>query len=288
VSLGEWENLVVLDVQIMTEADLPMGMRLKADNGWNQTESDWRRYLELQPDGCFVAVLNGESVGTVTTCIFGSVAWIAMMLVDSAHRGKGVGKALMRHALKFLEGQQARTIRLDATALGQPLYEKLGFVAEYSLNRYEGILPAAESVPGVEPLHAGDMDDALELDRVVTKTDRRKLFLRLAKEFPNAFRAVRRDARLEGFLATRPGARALQVGPCLANSTAGLLLLDDARHRFGGSRVYIDVPAGNAAAARWAEQAGLAVQRRLLRMCRGPALDEQVNLLWSSSGPEMG
>jgi GNAT superfamily N-acetyltransferase len=286
--LGHLENEFVLDVQIMTEADVPWGMRLKAANGWNQTEADWRRYLELQTDGCFVAVLDGESVGTVTTCIFESVAWIAMMLVDSAHRGKGIGKALMRHALKFLQGGRVRSIRLDATVLGQPLYEKLGFVAEYSLNRYEGILPAGEPAPAVGPLRSDDMEAVLQLDRTVTRTDRRKLLPRLATEFPGSFRAVRRGDRLEGFLGARPGARALQIGPCLAEGTAGLPLLDDARHRYGGSRVYMDVPAGNEPAARWAEDAGLTVQRRLLRMCYGPALDEQVNMLWCSSGPEMG
>src|SRR5208282_6574752 len=62
----------------MTGADLPLGMRLKGSNGWNQTEADWRRYVELQPDRCFVAVLDDTPVGTLTTCIFGPVAWVGL------------------------------------------------------------------------------------------------------------------------------------------------------------------------------------------------------------------
>src|SRR5947209_18008666 len=54
----------VIHIRLMAEADLPFGMRLKAANGWNQTEADWRRYLELQPDGCFLAELDGKPVGT--------------------------------------------------------------------------------------------------------------------------------------------------------------------------------------------------------------------------------
>ena len=77
------------DIRIMNAADIPLGMRLKEQASWNQTEADWQRYLELQPDGCFVASLDGEAVATLTTCVFGPVAWIAMVLVDLRSRRRG-------------------------------------------------------------------------------------------------------------------------------------------------------------------------------------------------------
>src|SRR5271166_6332252 len=83
---------LVMHIRLMTAADVPLGMRLKQQNGWNQLEADWVRALDLQPDGCFVAELDGTPVGTVTTCIFGAVAWIAMMLVEETMRGRGLGK----------------------------------------------------------------------------------------------------------------------------------------------------------------------------------------------------
>ena len=127
-------------IRTMTIADLPQGMRLTALAGWNQTPADWHRFLKLQPDGCFVAVMDGQCVGTATAFIFESVAWIAMVLVDPNYRKHGLGTALMNQALTFT-GQ--RTVRLDATALGQPLYAKLGFVGEYELTRYAGVLADA-------------------------------------------------------------------------------------------------------------------------------------------------
>jgi GNAT superfamily N-acetyltransferase len=87
----------------MTVADVPLGMRLKEQAGWNQTEADWRRFLDLEPEGCFVAELDGQPVGTTTTCVFGSVAWVGMVLVDPAVRGRGVGRSLMKHALDWLD-----------------------------------------------------------------------------------------------------------------------------------------------------------------------------------------
>ena len=77
----------------------PWALRLKESAGWNQVESDWTRLLDLQPDGCFVAELNGIPAGVVTTCRFGIVAWIAMMLVDELFRSRGIGRALMMCAL---------------------------------------------------------------------------------------------------------------------------------------------------------------------------------------------
>ena len=83
----------MIRVRPVTTADLPLGLGLCRAAGWNQTEADWRRFLDLQPDGCFVAELDGAAVGTTTTCVFGRVAWVAMVLVAGPARGRGVGAA---------------------------------------------------------------------------------------------------------------------------------------------------------------------------------------------------
>src|SRR5438552_875414 len=96
-------------VRPMTAADLPLGLRLSHQAGWNQTEADWKRLFACQPDGCFVAEWDGTPVGTTTTAIFGEVAWVAMVLVDEAARGRGVGTALVGHALEFLDRRRIPT-----------------------------------------------------------------------------------------------------------------------------------------------------------------------------------
>src|SRR5690242_1093130 len=104
----------------MTSADMPLALRLREQAGWNQTEADLRRFLDIAPEGCFVAELDGLGVGTVAAFTFGPVAWIAIVPVDEAHRGHGIGKALMRYTLDWLDARGIRSIRLDATPLGQP------------------------------------------------------------------------------------------------------------------------------------------------------------------------
>jgi GNAT superfamily N-acetyltransferase len=282
------EGLRVIRVRAMTAADLPLGMRLKQQAGWNQTEADWRRFLDLEPDGCFVAELDGRPVGTSTTCVFGPVAWVAMVLVEETVRGRGVGTALTAHALAFLDGRGVRSVRLDATPLGRPVYENLGFVAEYQLARSEGTLPGGPEVPGVEPARPEDLNELFDLDRAVTATDRRNMLARLFRERPESVRVVRRGGRVEGFLTARPGSRALMLGPCLASAEAGPLLFADACRRYAGKYVYIDIPLANSAAVALAGAAGLGVQRHLLRMGRGPTVRERLAELWASSGPEKG
>ncbi len=280
----------MIAIRPMTAADLPLGMRLKDRAGWNQAEADWRRYLRLGRDGCFVAELDGTPVGTAVAFVFGPVAWVAMVLVDEAVRGRGVGTALVRHALAFLDGRGVRSVRLDATPLGRPVYEKLGFVAEYPLTRYEGVLrPADGGGPEVEPVAAGGLLRALRLDWETTQTNRVGLLTRLYDEAPDAFRVVRRGEECLAFLTSRPGSRATQLGPLAArDEAAARALLADAARRLAGRRVFIDVPLPNAAAVRAVEALGLAAQRPLLRMGRGEPVRERLEWLWAGSGPEKG
>jgi GNAT superfamily N-acetyltransferase len=279
----------VIRLRSLTEADLPFGIHLTTQAGWNQTAADWRRACELQPDGCFLAELDGAAVGTLATCVFGSVAWIALVLVDAAVRGRGVGTALMRHALAYLERQGVRSVRLDATPLGQPVYEKLDFIAQFALARYEGIMPGGTNTAGVERGTPDHWEDVLRLDRAVTATDRRKLLTRLFTETPDALAVCRRGTAVHGFVTSRPGANAIQVGPCLATTReAGEALLAHTRWTYAGQRVYIDVPVENRPAVQAVADMGFTVQRPLLRMCRGEPVQEHVEELWASAGPEKG
>lgn len=277
----------MIRVRGMTFADLSLGLRLRQQAGWNQTAADWARFLSLQPDGCFVAEWDGIPAGTVTTCVFGPVAWVGMMLVEASRRGHGIGRALMTKALAFLDDRGVRSVRLDATPQGEPLYRSLGFVPQFRLGRWEGELRGGEGVSGVEVGRVQDWDSILRLDREATGTDRRKLLLELFHEYPRELRVVRSGGAVAGYLTARRGLRALYVGPCLATAEAGPLLLADAWQRHAGQEVILDIPA-NHAAATWVRQHGLREQRPLLRMCRGDLVVERLPQLWASSGPEKG
>ncbi|MEN6336373.1 MAG: GNAT family N-acetyltransferase [Phycisphaerales bacterium] len=272
----------------MTITDIPLGLRLTRQAGWNQLEADWLRFLAMQPDGCFVGELDGQAVATTVTCVLGPVAWIAMVLVETTARRQGIATALLRHALDFLDGSGVETVRLDATSAGRPVYEKLGFRPEYLLTRYEGIVP--EGIERAGAIHAGEREygEIVAFDQETTGTPREKMLTPLFKESPQGVHVVRREGRLEGYVSLRRGANATQIGPCIATPSAGETLLCGALSFCAGRRVFIDIPGDNVPAVEVAQRCGLQPQRQFTRMCRGEPVRDQPAFIFASSGPEKG
>lgn len=282
----------MLRIRPMTEEDLPLGMRLKSQAGWNQTAEDWQRFLAMQPVGCLVAELDGVAVGTAVVTGFEKVAWVSMVLVEQSVRGRGIGKALMNRAIELAAESGYTTIRLDATPLGQPLYESLGFVPQYELTRYAGMASATSAASislAVRIAGPTDFAEILAIDYSATSTRRDKFLLRLFAEQPDAVRVAEVNGQIAGYLTTRLGSDAIQLGPCIAESAkAGKALLSDALMRYAGNRIYWDLPSSHSEATSLAHSAGLTPQRQLTRMCRGENVNDDVAKLWASSGPELG
>src|SRR5215510_2795959 len=126
-----------MHLRIMTEQDVPDGLRLNTLSGWNQTAADWRRFLETSSRGCFVMEHDGGVVGTATTiCYENRFAWIGMVLVDPEYRKQGIGTELLKKTIELLDSEHIGTMKLDATPQVKPLYTKLGFVEEYEIERW--------------------------------------------------------------------------------------------------------------------------------------------------------
>jgi GNAT superfamily N-acetyltransferase len=292
----------MIEIRPMTIDDVPLGLRLTQQAGWNQTESDWLRFINMEPTGCFVAELDGASVGTTTTCVLGQVAWIAMVLVDVNARGKGVGTQLLEHSLRYLKQRNVETVRLDATPAGQPIYARLGFKPEYELARFEGtsqiVQPTGYTLkaPRCTLITPEIFADIIEFDHCMTGTDRTKMLTRLFEEFPQDIRFIGHGGRpalsevegIDGFAAMRPGANAVQIGPCIATADAGPPLLCDALARCAGRAVFVDIPLCNTDAVKIAQLSELRIQRRFMRMYLGQKVRDNINALWASSGPEKG
>ncbi len=81
-----------------------------------------------------VATSGGQVVGMVTLCVYrtltGPKAYLDHLVVAPAHRRRGIGRALVRHAAE--QARAAGAPRIDLTAgeqkqAGRALYESLGF-----------------------------------------------------------------------------------------------------------------------------------------------------------------
>jgi len=306
----------MISIRKMTADDIPLGMRLKEAAGWNQTETDWRRHLKLEPEGCFVASCDDTPAATLAVTIFGGdasgvgrtrpTAWIAMVLTDPSFRRRGLANALLSHAIEFCEARGVREIRLDATEMGRPVYEKLGFAVTFDLTRWRGAardMPQAASAVGAIGLRAMTAEDLADgeladLDRLATGEDRRRLLAALRDDLPEAALAASTDPRelsaVLGFALARRGSRALQIGPVVARTESlGVGLLHAALAASAGNEIVVDVPDRNGPATAIVREAGLQPERSFHRMVRRAApceatSDPGASALWASAGPEFG
>jgi len=87
---------------------------------------------------------NGAIVGTLTLVVFrvptGMRAWIDDVVVDETVRGRGVGEALTRTAIRLAAEKGARSLELTSRPSREAanrLYRRLGFtIRETNLYRY--------------------------------------------------------------------------------------------------------------------------------------------------------
>jgi GNAT superfamily N-acetyltransferase len=282
------QSNAAVEIRLLFEADIPAAMQLKEAAGWNQTEADWRRLLRLEPNGCFGAIKDGRLVGTTTTTIHGDLAWIGMVLVEQQERRQGIAAKLMNVALDYLQ-DKVDTIKLDATSLGQPVYEKFGFEVESEVERWTG---TARSTGGAtsSPINDAAVRDVLQLDRTAFNADRSKLIEMLINDAcvpPVLVRAS--DGALSGYALARSGTKKTYVGPVVARDPHVLeTLLDEMLAQLAGSEVYIDINKECVVDTSLLSDRGFVRERNLIRMVKGRPSQKTSPLVVAIAGPEVG
>ena len=280
-------------VRCFRPEDIAFADQVRRLAGWNQTEHDWRGYLEFEPHGCFIAEVGGFPVGTATTIRYGDCfGWIGMVLVHPERRRLGVGSQLLRRAIAYLQTTGVSSIKLDATPTGKKVYVPMGFVDEYEISRYEGVAPAVapEAATAVTLFSPGDLDAVSRFDAPVFGADRTRVLSALRGRNHAWCFIVRDRSGVTGYLIAREGAAAIQVGPWVArNLVSATSLLRAFFGRVGGRRIFVDVPAPNETGNELMRQYGFTVQRTLMRMYLGknPHPGEP-SLVYSTGGPEKG
>jgi len=265
-------------IRRLTEHDIPACLDLSSQAGWNQTWQDWRRLVRIQPDGCFGIETDGRLVATTTVvCYERDLAWIGMVLTHRDYQRRGYARELLKCALEYTDFRGVRSVKLDATDAGKPLYATLGFVDEHPVERWRrerqalGASTAAEEGP-VE----------LALDRRAFGADRSRLLLALAQEQPA-------HALGPGYVLQRPGRIARYLGPCVAQTAAVARALISAALAVEPLEPWFwDLLPTNAAAMEIAQDLGFTPARKLVRMFRGERTRGDDTLVFGCAGFEVG
>jgi GNAT superfamily N-acetyltransferase len=279
-----------ISFRTMTSADIAAGLALCRASRWNQTRRDWELFPRLSPDGCRVAVKGERVIGTVTTVLYEDrFSWIGMVLVDPAERGQGIGTQLMQEAMQALRDQ--RSIRLDATPAGHPVYRKLGFMDEYGLSRMEGA--AAEIAAGdnpARPMTLADLPGVREMDRRVFGADRGAMLEWMFEGAPAYAWIVTDGDGVAGYSFGRHGFNFEHLGPVVARDRqTARCVVSACLNRSAGRSFILDASRHDPDWRRWLESIGFREQRPFIRMFYGenryPGLPE---FQFAILGPEFG
>lgn len=282
-----------LDVTLRTmrPADIAGGLRLCRSAGWNQLARDWELFLAMAPDGACVAEAGGQVVGTATTMPYGAVfGWIAMVLVDEAFRGRGIGTRLLDEALVRLA--DVPLARLDATPAGYPIYLKRGFVEEYRLQRMQVTAPAGLPPPpeSIQPMTPADLPEVAAMDEAAFGVNRAAVLAWMLEGAPEYAWVARKSGRAVGFVTGRHGHAFAHLGAIVASDAAVARQLAEACLRPHAGRPFVLDATPHSPAWRQAlEVLGFEALRPLIRMTRGTApIPGDPSTLFAALGPDLG
>ncbi|WP_191304964.1 GNAT family N-acetyltransferase [Lentzea cavernae] len=209
-------------------------MKLITDRGWAWTPAQWEMMLALGPG--YGAFDSSGLLGTALTTPYPEMQAISGVLVASWAGRRGIGTRLMSEVLEIDPSV------LYATAMGEPLYARLGFHPVGETADFHGVF-------GGEPAgvsRAGTPSDAAalaELDREVSGYTRPVLWERLLDP-ASPYAVLVSDG---GVIATRPNPDGVTIGPLIAPSaSAACEMITDVAA--GAGRVRVDTHDADVAA----------------------------------------
>ena len=264
----------------LTIADVPAAMALSTEAGWNQTADDWKMLIELSPQGCLAIEIDGEIASTATLTCYGTrLAWVGMVLTRIKHRGQGYAMRLLKETLRVADELGIESVKLDATDLGQPLYEKLEFRAEQPVERWwraghENANTKSTPEPAAPNWQSADPD--------AFGVDRQALLEKLAQ----------RNAPFttgNSYLLARSGREISYLGPSVCEGpTTARRLMEHALQRPSEGGWFWDVMAANKSAISLMQDLGFGPKRHLLRMVRGKDVRGNESAIYALAGFELG
>lgn len=280
-----------LEIGHLAVEEIDHATALVAEAGWNQTEADWRIFLDL---GTVYAMrAAGKVIATAATLPYGGrFGWISMVLITGAYRRQGLATRLMERCIADLTAAHMVPI-LDATPAGRAVYLGLGFEDSWPFQRMllkERVTPDASAHPAeIEPVTDDNWQALCAYDARYFGADRSAVLSRLRGRLQEAEALIRRNGKIAGFLLGRSGRRAAQIGPLVADDDeAASRLLHHAVNRVAAP-VYIDVMDDKQRLLAALAAAGFVHERPYTRMMlRRNESFQDLARTFAVAGPELG
>ena len=200
----------------MLESDIEFAKSLTDSENWGNSIEDWRRLLGISIP--LIAYEGESSLGVTTAFDYGNLGMIGNVVVSSQSRGKGVGKILLKEAMKRLES--CKSVRVQSRMEVTSFYKELGFLPEgmstqfrldsdmksfqpFDIGSDENIAPAE-----------GYMDEILAIDQRQFGGDRSQFLKEINDYLPQcSFVALGEDGSVKGFIMAKGEDFWYEIGP---------------------------------------------------------------------------
>ncbi len=261
---------MALAIRPFTLEDVPFGMMLTDAEEWYRVPQDWARLLRIEPEGAFLAVADGVPAGTAAVVGLDRMAWIHSMIVLKELRHKGIGRALLKSCLAFVDARGIPTTKLDSVGGVEPFYARFGFREEYPSWRL--LADPGGGTPKAPRMRPKDYEGVFAFDRASTGLDRRRALTAILADYPDRAFLIRARGRLRGYIILRKGEHRDPVGPWVADPEdpgSAADLLASALAVAGKQKLRMCVGGYHEEALRIAEEHGFVRADHSTRMVRG-------------------
>jgi len=268
----------VIQIRTMEHSDVEFAKSLTDIEQWGHLESDFKRLIGFDPEGCFVAWQGDNRVGIATTVSYGDYAFLGNIIVKKEKRGASIGPKLMRHAVKYLDEKGIKTIELDGVFSAVAMYRYMGFQDKYRSLRFFHE-PHKDTGSDKTTSCTAMIDDLISFDHKQTGIQRQGLLDKMLQEFPRYTFCVSHE-RLQGYAIVRERANhTMAIGPLVAEGPNVCdILLSTILTTFSKKCVTVGVPEVNTAAVEIMQSKGFRCSVPSMRMYRGLKIDYERNV----------
>jgi GNAT superfamily N-acetyltransferase len=277
-----------IEITTMTRDELDSVVEWAASECWNPGTFDARCNFAADPEGYFVAKLDGQPIGSISAVRYDShYGFMGFFIVLPEYRGRGYGRLLWNAALRHLEG---RVIGLDGVMAMVTNYAKSGFVTHHVNTRHRIKASPFAPAPTVRRISSVPMATILEYDRRHHPASRTAYLDELVR-LPGSHGFVSTsDRQADGYGVIRPSRTGWRIGPLFADNAGVAENLRDALLGSvpAGDDIFIDVPGCNADACELATRRGAEKLFQTARMYRGTAPTLRWNGVYGVGSVELG
>ena len=206
----------MIKVRDMQESDIDFAKSLTDGENWGNSIEDWKRLMKISIP--LIAVDGEQPLGVTTAFDYGNLGMIGNVVVSSESRGKGVGKILLKEAMKRLES--CKSVRVQSRMEVSSFYKDLGFLPEGMSTQFrldadmKSFQPFdVDSDDNIVPAE-GYWDEILAIDQRQFGADRSQFLKEISDYLPQcSFVALGEDGSVKGFIMAKGEDSWYEIGP---------------------------------------------------------------------------